>query len=448
MNQETKKMGLFSLISMGIGYVIGTGIFSMLPIAVALTGKSASLAAVAGAVLCLLATCIPAMFLSSVVDLPGGSYSQAVVFFPKVLAGAYGIIMLSGQLTFASVVISMTNYLVQLLPGLSDFQKIVSFVLLIAFFLLGIKGVSLSSKMQNVSVVILMLALGSFIVMGLPRVDFGTYFDSNYFSNGLSGFMSASSMMVFASIGGVALLSFSSQAKNPKKDIPLSMLITTMGVSVVYFLIGIVATGIIPLDEVIAAMNLGIVAEAFMSKPLYMFFMFGGCMFGLGTTLNGVLAAVPYPIMQLAEDGWLPKACLKRDKIFGYPYVTMGAVFIVGGVLPLFFGLKIDEICSIVGMPGFFLGAVLAIATMQIPKKFPNRWKKSVFHIPNVLLYALLLVSAASSVLLSYNMMKGIGTGMIVGIIVAVVVIFAYTYWRLKAGKVNIDYIALADDME
>lgn len=448
MKQESKKMGFFSLFTMGLGYIIGSGIFAMLPIAMGSTGKSISLACLVGAILCLLSNCIPAMFLSSVVDLSGGTYSQGVVLLPKMLSGAYGFLGILGQITFAGSIISLTGYLVQLLPGLSGVQKLVSFALLVGFFLLGVKGVKLSAGFQNVTTVVLMLALSTFIFGGLPRVDFGTYFSADYFAGGLSGFMTASTLMVFCSLGGVAVLSFTSEAKNPKRNIPLATLLSTLAVAIIYFLIGVVGSGILPVETVVAGMNLGVVAETFLSTPLYLFFMVGGAMFGLGTTVNSMLAALPYPILQMAEDGWLPKACTRRDKKFNYPYVIMGAAFLIGGILPIVLGLDISQIASMAGAPMFLFSGVIALATMRLPKLFPNRWKKSTFHVPNVILYLLMVICAVAAFFLGVEMLMMNGTAVAFGIAALVAVVVLYCLWRVKSGKVDISYISLRDEAE
>lgn len=272
---DDKKIGFFSLFTMGIGYIIGSGIFAMLPVVMGMTGRSISLACLTGAVLCLFSQCIPGIFLSSVIDLPGGSYSQGLVIFPKVIAGVYGFVYIVGMLTFAGSIVSLTGYTTQLIPGLTPIQKILSYIYLIVFFLIGIMGVSLSAKFQNVAVIILLISLATFIVGGLPHIDFRTYFGDGFFSGGGAGFMSAAAMMSFSALGGQAILSFGSVAKNPKKNIPLAMLTSTLFVGVIYLLIGIVASGIVPIDEVTASANLGSVAVTFMPSYIYMFLLWG-----------------------------------------------------------------------------------------------------------------------------------------------------------------------------
>lgn len=437
MKEQSNKMGFFSLFAMGLGYVIGSGIFAMLPIAMGMTGKSVSLACMVGALMCLFSNCIPAMFLSSTVNLSGGTYSMGAALLPKTLAGAYGILGILGQITFAGSIISLTEYLVQLIPGLSDLQTVVSFLLLVGFFLLGIKGVKLSAGFQNATVVILLLSLATFIVGGLPRVNFSTYFNENYFAGGPSGFMTASVLMVFCSLGGTAVLSFTTEAKNPERNIPLAIFLSTLAVAVIYFLMGIVASGILPVGDVAAAMNLGVVAETFMSKPLYMFFMIGGAMFGLGTTVNAMLASLPYPVIKMAEDGWLPIACAKRDNRYNYPWIIMGVTFVIGGILPIVFGLDISQIATMAGAPMFLFGGILAFAAMRIPKLYPDRWQKSMFHIPNAVLYVLMAVCGAISFYLGVMMVMMNGTSVAIGIVVLILAIIVYCYWRVKSGKVD-----------
>ena len=75
--------------------------------------------------------------------------------------------------------------------------------------------------------------------------------------------------------------------------------------AVFYAFIGIVAAGVLPVEQV-AFQNLTLVAQTIFPTWLYLFFVFGGAMFALLTTLNGTLSWVHRGLQAAARDGWLP----------------------------------------------------------------------------------------------------------------------------------------------
>ena len=415
--ETTKKMGFLSLMMMGIGYIIGTGVFTMLPTVIGLTGRSVCLSMLLAAVIAT-ASVIPTLFLSSVVNLKGGSYSQNMALFPPVVAGVFGIMQMIAYLGFAGIALGLANYTLQLIPGAAAWQKVVAMLYLIVFFLLGVKGITLSSKLQNVMVIVLLAALGIYIFGGLPNVEPG------FFSN--EGF--------FAGV----MINFTSVTKNPQRTIPLAMIASTGLVAVFYFLIAVVTGGIIPVAQV-AGKNLGVVAETFMPQPVYLFFMIGGALFALGTTLNANLAAIPYPWVKMAEDGWLPKILTKRDSKFGYPYVLMGIIFVIGAILPVVFGLDIATITSLFSFPSFVVMTLGSISAFRIPKLYAEKWKTSVFHVPTWVFYLLMSIAVIACLFLAYSYMNFLNPKTLLLALAVLAVIAVYAVWRYKAGYVKIN---------
>ncbi len=444
MNNEKGKMGFFDLLTMGVGYIIGSGVFTMLPSVLGLTGRSVSLAMLFGALVCL-ATTIPSMFLSSVVTLKGGSYSLNLVLFPPMVAGVFGIMQMISYLAFASIALGLANYTLQLFPGLGDIHRLVAMLYMVVFFLLGIKGISLSSKIQNVLVIVLLVALGIYIFGGLPSVQPGFFKADGFFIGGARGFLTAAALLSMSAQGAGSMINFTSVTKNPQRNIPLAMICSTSLVALFYFLIAIVTAGILPIDQV-AGKNLGIVAETFMAKPVYLFFMIGGALFALGTTLNANLAALSYPWVKIAEDGWLPKILTKKDKKHNYPYVLMSIIFVIGAVLPIVFGLNIATITSLFSFPAFIVMTLVAISALRIPKMFPEKWAASKFHVPAPVFYILMALSICSAAYLAYSYLAFLNVKTAVLMVICLLILTAYVFWRYKAGYVKITPVTFDDD--
>ena len=124
MDQKAKgKLKLFDLISIGVGSVIGAGIFSMLMSGMAMTGRSISLALVGAMVVTMLQQ-VRSIFMSSMFALDGGMYSQQALILPPVFTGITVICFVFSNFSFSVYGISISQYLVQLIPALAPFQRV------------------------------------------------------------------------------------------------------------------------------------------------------------------------------------------------------------------------------------------------------------------------------------------------------------------------------------
>jgi APA family basic amino acid/polyamine antiporter len=103
-------MTLFDLVSMGVGATIGSGIFVMLGIGVAMTGRSVNLALIAAIFASFLMT-IPAIFISGVAELKGGPVTQAAILLGKKWSSIIGYIYIIVNLTISVLAISIIDYL-------------------------------------------------------------------------------------------------------------------------------------------------------------------------------------------------------------------------------------------------------------------------------------------------------------------------------------------------
>ena len=129
-----KKMNLFVLISVGVGSIIGAGIFAMLSTGVSLTGRSIGIAVIFSmALMCL--QYVRSMFTASMFKLDGGMYAQMALILGPVLAGCGAFMNLISALSYSVFGISIANYVTQLIPGLSSYKKILALIILTVFFL-------------------------------------------------------------------------------------------------------------------------------------------------------------------------------------------------------------------------------------------------------------------------------------------------------------------------
>ena len=252
---------------------------------------------------------------------------------------------------------------------------------------------TLAAKVQNLLVIALIAALVVFAVFGFPYVDLGNYFsnaDSMFLSDGIGGFLTAVAYLGFATGGATVILASSNECKNSAKDIPFVIVVSTCDAAPLYGFAATVASDILPVPEV-ANQPLTLVANIVLPGPVYIFFIACGAFFALTPPLNFQMLSAPKPLMQICEDGWLPKSFAQLSK-YKTPYKILIALYFVA-IIPILLDLEISQISSMVQILGYVNNFILATAACKLPDMFPEQWAKSNFRVPTGVLKALMWVT-------------------------------------------------------
>ncbi|MEG2082533.1 MAG: APC family permease [Oscillospiraceae bacterium] len=370
-----KKLKLFDLVSIGVGSVIGAGIFSMLCTGIAITGRSIGLALVVAMALTIMQQ-VRSIFMSSMFALDGGMYAQQALILPQIFTGTTVICFLFSNFSFSVFGIAIADYLAQLLPALVPFKTVIAFLVLTAFFLVSVRGTGFLAKVQNIMALCMYGALIMFLIFGLIKGGTPEAQATPYFAGGTMNFFMAVAMMSFTCTGATNLINLSADTENPKRNVPLAVLLSATICAVIYFMLGYISSNVVPFDQAATA-TLGSVAQQIMPKGFYVFFVIGGAIFALATSLLGGIAAISAPIVSGAEDGWLPKFFAKRSKT-GYPYVVMLLMYLVA-VIPAMLNFSLDTIVSFILVPGMIVNFIACWLSFDLPKKYPEAWKTVTF---------------------------------------------------------------------
>ena len=376
---ETKKLSRTDLFSMAIGQIIGVGIMTMTGIAIGFTGRSVNLAYIVAGLITIFAA-IPQIYIGGTANFYGGQYSQIGVLCGQKAAGIFLYIQLFTSLAISMYTLSFADYFLSLFPNVN--AKLISFIVLTVLFGMHFFGVKQAARLQNILCAILAIAIAAYIVLGI------------------GGFVLASIYLTFAAGGATYVVNYSSAAKNPTKDIPFVIIASTAIVVLVYAVMSTVAAGVLPVDQV-ANQPLSISAAVFMPKTVYTFFVVGGAMFSLLTTLNFNIGMIVYPVMTGCKDGWLPKKLAVKNKKFGSAYLILLLFYLIG-IVPILLGLDLNTIANSTVILFTIIRGVIAYSAMQLPKKMPEIWKESKFYVSNGKLKAICIASiiiAALSVL-------------------------------------------------
>jgi APA family basic amino acid/polyamine antiporter len=433
---EQKKMGFWGLMSMGVGVVIGAGVFTTMTVVISQIGRAMPVAMMAGVVLALLQM-VPTIIISSMVTTRGGMYAIYQMLFPENVAGVLTIIGSISYVSCAGMAVGLASYTLQLI--VPDASPMVSQMVAVAYvalmYLINMRGMNASTMVQNFMVVILIVAMGTYVFGGMPHVQPGYFSGDDFFLGGFSGFIAATSILTMSAQGASLLINFASDAKNPKRDIPLAMLFSTVLVGILYFFVAMVTAGVLPVEEV-AGKNLGVIADTFMSQPIYLLFMVGGAIFALLTTMNTNIAASAAPWVTMAEDGWLPSFLAKKTKS-GYPWVVRLILFSLGAVVPIFLGWDVANVSSFFMLPGVATSVAVYISALTLPKRYPELWAKSDFKVPMPVYYVLILLGLATAMFLTVGYLAYITPASLVVMAIIMAILIGFATYRYKKGLVK-----------
>ena len=215
--------------------------------------------------------------------------------------------------------------------------------------------------------------------------------------------------------------------------------IITLLLAVVYGTMGIVAGGVLPYAET-AGQNISVTAEAILPRALYIFFVVGGGIGAIASSALGGLGMFRYPLLQVANDGWLPSVFKKTDKN-GYPYAIY-LLFYVISIFPIVTGRSLDAIVSQVMIPTMLINIYMNLACLTLPKKYPEQWAQRSIKMPLWFYNICCVLGAFCAGVVAFNLFKDLTFNDAVFAVVIVVVMCVLSILRLKQGAVKAEDLA------
>ena len=431
-----RVLGRRDLLSIAIGQIIGAGIMSMTGIAIGMTGKSVFWAFLIAAVFVIIQA-IPLILVGGTVRMRGGNYTQISFLAGPKWAGMYIIIFIVGNISIAMYAMSFADYFLSLVPGIP--HQLVSGGIMTLFFITNYFGIEGAAKLQNVMVVILAIALAVFTGFGILKVEPGYFSEPYFLTSGILGLLSTAAFLTFATGGATIVLNYGAEAKNPTKDIPFVIIVSTICVAALYGLVSIVAAGVLPVPEV-ANQPLTLVAAEILPKPLYVFFIVCGVLFALTTTLNSQIGGITKPVLQACVDGWFPKSLGKLHPKYKTP-VRLLLLFYIVGMLPIITGWDIGFVGNMVLFLNQGFAVILSLSVTRLPKVIPEIWNKSKYHVGTGKLWFFALLAASINILQTFLLSRNISKTAVIGnlLILAFSIIFGFTREKKVTMEISIE---------
>lgn len=428
------SLGKSELVALGVGQVIGAGVITLVGQAIGITGRSAWLAYGIAVIMGFIMV-VPYVFLSSTIIVKGGAYSVIKAMSGERLAGMYVVSYITQCLSLSLMGSSLGMYLNSIWPFLS--QKMVAIVFLVFFYIINLLGISSMAKLQKIMSAILVLCLMMFVVAGIPKLnDIVFNFSHNeFFTDGPRGFINATFLYIYSVTGYWMNINYASDAKDPKKDVPWSIMMVVPIIMMVYVGVALVASGTLPLIEVINK-PLTNVAQYIFPKFLFVLFMLGGPIMALLTTINSCYAGFAAPHMQAAEDGWYPDIVAKKNR-FGAPYVVLTVILAVS-LIPVLLDYNIATITRNCTLVQTVTMAMSAFVVWNLPRKFPEQWAKAYYHISNKLFYMIMALCIFTYIAVFLASAASLNFTIVVVSVSVLIICSAYANYRFKAGKTHV----------
>ena len=428
-----RTLGFWDLFSIATGIIIGSGVLVFTGRGIAQTGRSICVAYL-GAAVWVICMGIPTILMCSCIRLLGGTYTQSNLFLGERWGGFFLSIYVLSQMGLNLYAQTFALYFCELIGGGNE--KLVAGIMITLFYFINFFGVDFMAKAQNLMTAILLLALIWFTVRGLPRVDWANFFGGEgWMTNGFKGLFATSTLLTYSLLGATSLAPYSAQAKNPQRDIPLAAVVSTGSIAILFALMGIVGSGILPLDQV-ANQTLGVIANHFLTRPEYIFFMVGGALCASATTLNGLVGSVAIPLVMLSHDGWLPKSLGDLHPKFKTPYKYLIIYYFIT-MAPLFLGVDISSVSDMTLLGSYTQTTLFIFFMRKMPDMFPEQWEKSIFRMPRPVFNAVMWICFFASLSNVWGQITNSDAKTIFFNVAIMVVGVVFSLVWYKSGKVH-----------
>ena len=394
-----RSLSALSIVSIGVGGIIGAGIFVLTGTAAATyAGPAVVLSfALAGLACAFVGLCYAE--LSSMIPVSGSSYTYTYATMGEFFAWVIGWdLMLEYAMGAATVSVGWSGYLVSILRDLgihlppqlttslgatvtladgsqaTGLFNLPAALIVVALTLLLARGVKESASFNNLMVLVKVSVVVAFILIGAAYVDtshWAPFVPENkgaFGEFGWSGVLRGAGVVFFAYIGFDAVSTAAQEAKRPQKDMPVGILGSLAICTLLYVLVAGVLTGLVPYSELNVAdpiaKGVDAVGLGWFAWPVKL-----GAITGLTTVILVLLYGQSRIFYTMSKDGLLPPAFSRLHPRFGTPYVSQrligGAVALIAGLAPI--GL-LGEMVSIGTLFAFVL---VCVAVLHLRRSEP-----------------------------------------------------------------------------
>ncbi|WP_052137927.1 amino acid permease [Heyndrickxia ginsengihumi] len=429
-----RSLGALDLTFLGIGAIIGTGIFVLTGIVAAQSaGPALVISFILSGIACALAALCYAEFSSSV-PIAGSVYTYTYATIGEFFAFLIGWdLMLEYLLAVSSVATGWSAYFQSLLSGFGvNIPKILSSspgsghggiidlpaVLIILFItMLLSRGVQGSARFNNIMVIIKLIVILGFIVTGIGYVKPDNWHPFMPF--GFHGVVTGAATVFFAYLGFDAVATASEEVKKPQKNVPIGI-IASLGIcTILYIVVSGILTGIVPYTKLNVSDPVSF-ALKFINHDKMAGLISFGALAGITTVLLVMAYGQVRITFSMSRDGLLPKSFSTVHPKFKTPFVNTWITGIIAAVIAGF--VDLTTLAHLVNIGTLAAFTLISIAVIIMRKTHPNL--KRSFKVP--LVPILPIISALCCVYLMLNLPAITWKAFVIWLVIGIIVYFLY----------------------
>ncbi|MHA1724351.1 MAG: APC family permease [Promethearchaeota archaeon] len=374
-----RELGLSTVVFFIFGYVVGAGILIQTGVTAGITGPSLWLAFLIAGIPNILSAIIVA-YIVSAFPVSGGSW----VYSSRLGSPLIGFIVV------ASVILHIIGALALLAAGFGNYFELfipgsllpIAIIIMIIFYIVNLFGIKFAGWVQ-----ILMAICGDFLVIfifiifGLPHVDAAKLTGAGsggMFPTGFVGIFMGAVILSFSYAGFTSVIEIGGEIKNPRRNIPLGILLSFFLIAIVYTLVAVVMTG--NMDwRTLGAMEGTLTDVAALFFPIeFVIILNILVLIAIASTIHGILIAFSRDLFSAARDRIVPSVLSKINKKYGTPHWSL-TFFVIATIVLLFFQTSIIDLSVLCNFAVSIPGLILAYIPIKLEKRFPDLLKKSRF---------------------------------------------------------------------
>lgn len=428
-----KSLGPLDLVFLGIGCIIGTGIFVLTGIGVQYAGPALSLSFVLAGLTCIFVAFCYAE-LASMVPIAGSSYTYAYAALGEIVAWVVGWgLVLEYTVGSAAVATGWSAYMVGLLkqlgivlpPALTLAPAEGGIINLPAVFIIAvitcllILGTRQSATVNKILVFIKIGIVLLFIILAVMHIKPVNWQPFNPY--GFGGIAHAAAVMFFAYIGFDTVATAAEESRNPGKDMPVGIIGSLLIATFLYIAVALCVTGVVPWEQVAGNKE----PVAFVMRQIG--YNFGaaivaiGAIVGITTVLLVFMYGQSRIFFAMSRDGLIPHQLCTVHPKFGTPYIV---TLVAGAVVAALSGLlPIGVIADLTNMGTLVAFIMVGIGVMALRRTRPELPRP--FRCPAVYIIAPLAVLMCAFLISNLDHITWLFAG--VWFIIGLVVYFTYS---------------------
>ena len=387
------------LTALGIGAIIGTGIFVIIGEAIGDAGPSIVLSFALAGITCLFSA-LSYGELASSIPVSGSAYTYGYATLGELVGWIIGWdLILEYGVSVAAVAVGWGGYLQSLLdslfgislpdsisapPGDGGSFNLPAMFLVLAVTALLIYGIRESARANTVMVAVKILILVFFVVVGFASINGDNF--SPWAPNGVSGTVDAAALIFFAYIGFDAVSTSGEEATNAQRDLPIAIIGSLLIATLLYILVAIVAVGLVP-SKVLAGSDaplsdaIKIGAGLDWAGDLLSF----GALVAITSVTLTILYGQTRIFFAMSRDGLLPKV-FSRLSVRRTPAVTTLMFGILTAIMAAL--LPLSEIAKLVNIGTLFAFLIVNIGVIILRRTQPDLERG--FRVPFVPVFPLI----------------------------------------------------------